>query len=244
MSATIVMPYYRNTKMLRLQMHEWSHYSPSEKTALSAIIVDDGSPQEEAAEHVFRRYAHEVGFRSLRLFKVVPNIPWNQDGARNLGMKHVDTEWTLLTDMDHMLKREQVARFLNFTSHKAKPGEYYMPDREEFDGIAVHPHANSYVMRKDDFWSMGGYDEDFAGVYGSDGNFRKCMRAGLREKGTHEFRLTRWTTAEISDANTRDWGRKDSKFHRSQHPSAEAKSKGPAYKATNHLRFEWNEVVL
>lgn len=242
MSVTIVMPYYENPKMLRLQLHEWRMFTPSEKAALSAVIVDDGSSNVPAEENV-KAYGPDVGFK-IRLFRIVPNIPWNQDGARNLGMKHVDTQWALMTDMDHMIRREQVSRMLNFVSHRTMKGQYYLPHREDFDGRPNHPHANSYVFNVQDFWMMGGYDEDFAGVYGSDGNFRKCMRAGLQERVTSDFKLTRWSGDAISDANTKDWGRKDSSYHRSQHPKIEAKAKGPAYKATNHCRFEWHEVQL
>jgi glycosyltransferase involved in cell wall biosynthesis len=239
--VTIVMPYYENPKMLRLQLHEWRMFRPAENMVLQAIVVDDGSPR-NPAEPVIREYGN-VGFQ-IRLFRIVPNIPWNQDGARNLAMMHVNTEWALLTDMDHMLSRLEVGKMLDFVSHKAVQGCYYMPDRVDWDGKQNHPHANSYIMRKDDFWTMGGYDEDFAGAYGSDGNFRKCMRAGLKELPTHDFKLTRWGSDQISDANTKDWGRKESPFHRSQFPKIEAKAKGPAYKAKNHIRFEYYQVVV
>lgn len=239
---TIVMPYYDNPKMLRLHLHEWSMFTPSQKQALRAVIVDDGSPNAPAEENM-REYGSKVGF-PVRLFRIVPNIPWNQDGARNLGMKNVETDWALMTDIDHMVSRHEVSKMLDFTSHKTMKGQYYMPHRVLFDGMVTHPHPNSYIMNVSDFWSMGGYDEDFAGVYGSDGNFRKCMKAGLQERVTPSWSLTLWPSSAISDANTKDFGRKDSKYHRSHHPKIEAKAKGPAYKATNHLRFDWREVEL
>lgn len=238
-SATIVMAYYENPKMLRLQLHEWARYRIHDKMVLRAVIVDDGSPR-NPAEPVIRQHG-DVGF-PVSLYRIKENKPWNQDGARNLGMKNC-TGWTLMTDMDHMLSRDHVGGMLNLVSHFAKAGEYYMPDRREFDHTPVHPHANSYVMLAEDFWRMGGYDEDFSGVYGSDGNFRKCMRAGLKELRTSKFILTRWPRSAISDADTQDWGRKDSEYHRSQHPKIEAKSKGPAYRASDPLRFTWEQVL-
>ena len=238
MSATIVMPYYENPKMLRLQLHEWRHYRDDLKQYLKAIIVDDGSPR-NPAQPVVEEHGN-VGF-DIKLFRIVPNIPWNQDGARNLAMKHVDDQWALMTDMDHMLKRDQVSRFLDLVS-RAEKGTYYMPQRVDWNGSAMHPHPNSYVFNVQDFWFMGGYDEDFAGCYGSDGNFRRCMRAGLKERTTNLFDLTRWPDNAISDANTKDWGRKDSPYHRSQFPKVEAKCKLPPYKATDHCRFEWSQV--
>jgi hypothetical protein len=233
------MAYYENPKMLRLQLHEWKLYRETDKMALSAVIVDDGSPR-HPAEPVIREHG-DVGF-PIQLFRIKENKPWNQDGARNLAMKHC-TGWTLMTDMDHMLSRHQVPGLRHIVSHEVEAGSYYMPLRRDYDESVMHRHANSYVMLTDDFWRMGGYDEDFSGVYGSDGNFRKCMRAGLRETITDKFHLTRWPSSAISDANTRDWGRKDSPYHRSQFPKIEAKSRGPAYRATNPLRFTWEQVL-
>lgn len=238
MNLTIVMAYYENPKMLNLQLVEWSKYRETDKPALSAIIVDDGSPR-NPAEAVIRGCG-DVGF-PIQLFCIRENKPWNQDGARNLAMTHAKG-WVLMTDMDHMLVRDQVPGFYRSVA-VAQQGEYYMPKRRTFAMEPEHPHANSYVMHAMDFWRMGGYDEDFAGAYGSDGNFRKCMRAGLRECGTNAFALTRWSRDAISDASTVDWGRKDSSYHRSNFILLEAKAKGPAYKAKDHLRFHWDRVL-
>jgi len=238
-SATIVMAYYENPKMLRLQLHEWRMYRETDKMALSAIIVDDGSPR-NPAEPIIRQHG-ECGF-PISLFRIKENKPWNQDGARNLGMKHC-TGWALMTDMDHMLARHEVGGLRHVISHEAVAGSYYMPQRKEFDSSPLHRHANSYVMLAEDFWKMGGYDEDFSGCYGSDGNFRKCMKAGLRELATDRFYLTRWPPSAISDACTHDWGRKDSPYHRSNFVVLEAKSRGPAYRAKDHFRFNWEQVL-
>lgn len=235
------MAYYENPKMLRLQMHEWRTFRPSEKAALCALIVDDGSPRNPARD-VAIAYAGQVGF-PIRVLRINENKAWNQDGARNLAMKNVLTQWALMTDMDHMISRDQVGPMLDFSSHSVRRGEYYMPHRVDFDGKPTHPHANSYVFHVGDFWSMGGYDEDFAGCYGSDGNFRKCARGeGLLEVITPKFKLTRWPREAISDASTTDWGRKDSVYHRSQFPKLEAKAKGPPYKAVSPIRFTWEQV--
>lgn len=239
--VTIVMAYYENPNMLEQQLFEWSTYRKAYQSALSAVIVDDGSPRSPAEEVIRRR--GDIGFK-IRLFRIHENKPWNQDGARNLAMAHA-TGWTLMTDMDHMLERDQLAGLLRCVEH-AKRGEYYMPAYRFIAGLAgviEGAHANSYVMHSEDFWAQGGYDEDFAGAYGSDGNFRKCMMAGLREMLTNDFKLTRYPREVIADASTVDWGRKDSEFHRSRFPKLEAKRKGPAYKAVDHLRFKWEQVL-
>lgn len=237
--ATIAMAYYENPQMLHLHLVEWSKYREEDKALLSAIIVDDGSPRNPAAD-VIKAYGGDVGF-PIKLFRILENKPWNQDGARNLAMTYA-TGWVLLTDMDHMLARGQAPGFLCCVN-AARWVEYYMPDRVTFAMVPEHSHANSYVMHSAAFWKAGGYDEDFSGAYGSDGNFRKCMRSQLRECATHEFHLMRWSRDDISDASTTDWGRKNSAYHRSNFPALEAKSRGPAYKAVDHLRFNWERVL-
>lgn len=245
---TIVMAYYENPTMLALHLEEWEAYPDEYRARMRAIIVDDGSPRSPAAD-VFKAAGYKTEHRlgaglplpfPVNLFRVVPNIPWNQDGARNLGMRKLRTEWALLTDMDHVLRHEQLPGLFGLD---VEPRLYYMPNRCETNGLAVHPHPNSYLMRHGDFWEMGGYDEDFAGSYGSDGNFRRCARgAGLVERGTSAFHLTVYRTEDCFDANTKDFERKGSKYHVGNIPHLRAKARGPLYKATNPIRFEWEQV--
>jgi hypothetical protein len=232
------MAYYENPGMLAKHLAEWTQYDDKDKARLSAVLVDDGSPR-NPAEAAIRAHG-SVGF-PITLLRVLENKPWNQDGARNLAMK-IAEGWTLMTDMDHMLTRYSVGGLLECVK-VAKRCDYYMPQRVDQDGAPEHPHPNSFVMHVDDFWSMGGYDEDFSGVYGSDGNFRKCMRAGLREMNTTLFCLKRYGREAVPDASTTDWGRKESPYHRSRFPKLEAKSRGPAYRAKDHLRFPWERVI-
>lgn len=246
---TIVMPYYENPTMLATHLDEWERYPETVRAHCRAIIVDDGSPRSPAV-NVFDAAGYRTRTGALgsglplpfpvSLFRVVPNIPWNQDGARNLGMKFCRTKWAFLTDMDHLLKADQAERILSLD---AEPGFYYMPSRRETNGDAYHPHPNSFVFDVGDFWKMGGYDEDFAGSYGSDGNFRRCAQgAGLRETRTDHFYLTRFDTADVFDANTKDWPRKGSEYHVGNIPHLKAKARSPVYKAINPVRFEWERV--
>lgn len=232
---TLVYAYYENPGMLRFQLENWGHYPEG----FELIIVDDGSPNYPAAP-IIRAYPIDM---SVQCYRVVPNIPWNQDGARNLGMTHVRTTWAHLLDMDLVLSPLEAAKCLNFSREDAELGEYYMPARVNAAGHAIPPHPNSYLFRRADFWAMGGYDEDFAGCYGSDGNFRKCARAVLREVQTSAWALKMYGRSEINDASTRDFGRKESKFWRPNFPHLEAKRRSPPYKAKNHLRFQWRREL-
>jgi hypothetical protein len=62
---------------------------------MAVIIVDDGSPNYPA-------WGEYIGMK-LSVYRVGVNVRWNQDACRNIGVHHTETQWVLLTDMDHML---------------------------------------------------------------------------------------------------------------------------------------------
>ena len=239
--CSLVMAYYDNADMLLRHFEAWEKYPRELKARMRFIVVDDGSPKRPAwgAYKDFGGLPHTLKFA---LFRVVPNIPWNQDGARNLALKHSETEWTFMTDMDHLLSAEQAARMLTID---AQPKTYYMPDQLLTNGDSLgRPHPNTYLMRTADFWGMGGYDEDFAGYYGSDGNFRRCAQgAGLTEQHTQHFSTTVYRTEDCFDANTKDWGRKGSSLHVAFNQRLMRKKALPPYKAINPIRFAWERVL-
>ena len=245
MTATLLYAYYENPQMLREHLNIWAHYRYDARMQTKFIIVDDGSPRNPACPIVrkFRDDGHDD--LDIRVLRIVPNIPWNQDGARNLGMRVAHTEWVYMTDMDHVVPVNQIEKLLNFANHEAKEGEYYMPASQiKLDGTVLGEHPNSYLFSVRDYWMMGGYDETFAGWYGSDGNFRKNMRAGLKEVQTSAWHTVVYRKEDVFDACTHDFGRKDSPLYRANAPHLEVLRRSPAYKPKNHLRFDWFEETV
>lgn len=239
--CTFVMAYYENADMLMRHFEEWEKYPAALKARMRFVVVDDGSPK-RPAKGAYRDFGGLAPSIRFALFRVVPNIPWNQDGARNLAMKHAETAWAFMTDADHILPADEAAAMLTIDP---EPKTYYMPNQKLVSGESLdRPHPNSYLMRVADFWGMGGYDEDFAGFYGSDGNFRRCAQgAGLLEKHTASFSTTVYRTHDCFDANTKDWGRKGSSLHVAFNPRLMRKKSLPPYKAINPIRFQWERVI-
>jgi hypothetical protein len=239
--VTLVYAYYENPDMLRRHLEEWRQYSIEAKTSISVIVVDDGSPTHSAV-----KVTTEFGYTGvdLRVYRVKEDIPWNQDGARNIGMFEAQTEWCLMMDMDHLLTKSQVDEMLKFVDEKAEPRVYYMPNQHTKDGVDLQrPHPNGYLFRRSDFWAMGGYDEDFAGWYGSDGNFRKCAKGlGLIEAPITDFYTVVYRSTDILDANTK-LSRKDGPMYAPLNPLLNAKRKGPAYYAKNPLRCAYQRLL-
>jgi hypothetical protein len=233
MCMTLVYPYYDNGGMLDIHMETWGGYPDEVKAGLSAIIVDDASPSDPAAPHI-----RDVGF-PVKLFRVHQNIPWNEEGAKNLAMKHAEG-WVLMTDMDHVLTAEEAGAMLG---QEYDPGCFYVPPRVLLSGEPRRPHPNSWVLHADLFWRAGGCDEDFSGWYGCDAFFRRQLESVGRGVQLDHPRLVMYTVDDVPDADTQEWGRKKSPRFVTRHPQFGAKRRKGAPLPTEHLRFDWERVL-
>lgn len=240
---TLVLTYYDNPRMLARQIKEWRKYDPR---TIEVVLVDDCSLQSDAAEEVARAGGagalQEAG--RLQVYRVQVHIPWNQDGCRNLAMREARTPWAFMTDIDHVLPADQVPELLRL-SREGCDGEMYMPDQRLTNGKSLHrPHPNSYLIARRVFWSIGGYDEDFAGYYGSDRNFRdRACAMGLRPVYTPSVHVTVYRSSDITDACTRDLGRKGTEYDVRNVARLVNKGGGRAYVAQDAVRFSWERTL-
>lgn len=233
---TIVMAYYENGGMLDRHLSEWASYPDEYKRHFKAIIVDDGSPIDPAEPHLINQQA---GF-PIELYRIGVDIPWNQNGARNLGMKYADG-WCLMTDMDLLLEKDMVLPVIRMASHK--PFRYFIPARKRaVDGKPYKRHPNSYIIHRDLFWRAGGYDESFCGYYGTDSTFRNRLAQFGERIEVDDIVLTLFGREVIPDASTTAYGRKDSKYYLPNNPAlVERKRAGlPPIKPLN---FPWERVL-
>lgn len=210
MRLSIVMPYYRNPTMLGIHYAFWAGLPDWVKRDFEVVIVDDGSPDEAAVD-----VPRPDGLPALRIFRVLEDRPWHQHAARNIGAHEARGEALLLTDMDHLCTQALIEKACYIDT---ADGAFYVR-RVEFDTGAEtldrfgkpKSHPNTFVMSRELFWKIGGYDEDFCGVYGTDGLFRHRMVAQttfrrLKGAGVEIRRLTR---DMVHDASTRDVVRKE-----------------------------------
>jgi hypothetical protein len=162
---TFVMPYYDNPRFLQQQLRWWRTYPTWLREQISAIVVDDGSPEWPASEALKGR---PLPF-SLRLFRIEQDVPWNWLAARNIGMRAA-SGWCVLTDIDHVVP-QSTAEALVYGHHDA--GTIYAFSRIEHTGERIQPHSASFFLTAEMFWKVGGYDETLSGHYGSDGDWRR-----------------------------------------------------------------------
>ena len=192
---SLVFAYYDNPQMLALQWNKISQYESRVQDRIEVIIVDDASPHSAAAE-VMR----PAPLPHVSIYRVAKDIRWNQDAARNIGAHEARSRWLLLTDIDHVVPAETLSALINM---EKDPSVFYTFGRIKLDGGGVRePHPNSYFMSKELYWSIGGHDEDFAGIYGKDFLFRKRALKKSREVALPSLPLARVGSTLILDAGT------------------------------------------
>lgn len=230
-TVTLVYAYYENGTMLDEHLREWSDYRL--KKRFHAIIVDDGSSKDPAFDHLD---GVDVGF-PIELYRINEDIPWNQDGARNLGMTHANG-WCLITDMDHLLNVKNAKKLV---TRVYDPQVHYVPKREKADGSKHHLHPNSYFLTADTYWKAGGYDESFRGYYGSDSVFKRQLQQ-VSNREIFGVALTLYGQEVIPDASTTNYGRKNSVYHITNSPELMQRRKenpGPI----PPLNFGWERLL-
>lgn len=163
------MAYYENPSMLTLQQDWLTAMREEVRAALHWVVVDDGSPERPA------KLMTAPGLASQRLYRMKQDVPWNQDACRNLGVKLATSKWVFLTDIDHLVPEETLVHLM---STRLPQGVAFQFERQTLASLAsmkLEPykhHPNTWYMRKTLYEAIGGYDERFAGYYGTDGDFR------------------------------------------------------------------------
>jgi len=154
------------------------------------IIVDDGS-EEYPAYNIAKQHPKVP----LKLFKIKEDMGFNSHGARNLAMKHVKSDWALLTDIDRA-SFNNLSIILKRYIDSSKGNEYF-----NWATNKGHHTVNDFCIKVKDFWISGGYDEEFSGRHYGDRLFIDRLNKYLtRTTIPYPVKVTRdarkWVKAE------------------------------------------------
>ena len=223
---TIIYSYYNNSKALGIQIDNWSQYPIELMKKLHFILIDDCSHEKDDLAINFPI--------NLTLLRVTDNIPWNQPGAKNLGFKFATTDWVFTSDIDHVLLPEMCEKIIELKKDK---GIVYFFSRLTDKGESRNPHPNSFLIHKDIFWKLGGYDEDFCGHHGYDDILLKTMiQSNYKTEHLNSINLINYTSLYSPDLN-----RNRRKNKRLLKRKKKQLQKGK-YQNKKILRFNWELV--
>jgi hypothetical protein len=227
--VTLVMAYYENRDMLATQFAALAKMSKEVRKFLRVIVVDDGSPFNPAV-------ASPAGC-PVTIYRIKVDIRWNQDAARNIGVFHAETPWVLITDMDHMVPEQTwqyvtTAELNDYAAYKF--ARVSAPKMDPYK-----PHPNSYLMTRELYQRIGGYDERFAGYYGTDGDFRDRINQAAPVINL-KYPLIRVPREHIHDASTTRYARKSPEDNRIRAIKAE-RAQIPGWRPLN-LSFPYERV--
>ena len=186
-ALNIVYPFYNNYAALQQQIRNWKRYPSELADKVRIIIVDDHSTEPLCIDEPLPM--------KVTILRIDQDIPWNQPGAKNLGFKFVTTNWALTTDIDHVVTSETCQQVLS--EHRDLSTVYYFSRQIVIDNVTTEfrPHPNSFLICRNYFWEVGGYDEDFCGNYGNDDTlFNKLLKKKLKTVRWDHIKLVAFPT--------------------------------------------------
>ncbi len=250
--------------MLRRHLLVWrNEWSSDLKNDVEIVIVDDGSPDDTAADALASMWSSDrAGLPSLSLYRVTEDRPWHQHAARNLGAHVAQAKWLLMTDMDHVVPAATLVEVLRtlpevgkndvltFGRVDAPPTLTWKADhwpefaRSRREDGSLKPHVNSFVVSRERYWKLGGYDEDLCGIYGTDKHWRdRLFGGGTAVHHLDHAPLIRVGREVIPDASTRDVERKASSRSALKKAALARKIAEGRITKTTTLNFPWVRVL-
>jgi glycosyltransferase involved in cell wall biosynthesis len=186
MRLSIVTAVLNSHEVVRRQI---LHYAAMDLPEVEIIFVDDGStpPLQD-----------DYGLANLTIFATNDFRPWTHVTARNTGAKIAKGDYLLLTDIDHIVSRQLIDDCLAFTgdilhfrrefgvlmedgaftqdhdiliSYGVQPGRLHDGSRR------VSPHGNSFCIKRELFWELGGMPAKEADHYPNreDGKLKRLI---------------------------------------------------------------------
>lgn len=207
-ALTLVLPFYRNRGMLAEHQRVWADYAPDLRKRLHVVVVDDCSPVDDALRC---RDLTLDGLASFRAYQIMQKVRWNWLACRNLGMHVATTDWVLLTDIDHVMPAETFTALLDTQLDKRNvyrlsriDAPHPWPYRLQECGIreTKRTHPNTWLMTRQMYDVIGGYDERLSGCYGTDGEFKDRVQASAKAVVLLSDVMIRYGREILADAST------------------------------------------
>ena len=165
---TYILSYYNQKEALKYHINTWNSYSNELKKQIHFQIVDDCS-----LKHPAKPILDDLDISSLNLslYHVKDDLYCNIAGVRNLGAKEASTPWLIILDMDTVVSSVMASQLIDTINKHPKDAHIVYKFNRKVINNPSHiknnqPHPAICLIRKSDYWYIGGCEEDFVGHYG------------------------------------------------------------------------------
>lgn len=195
---TLVYAFWNNPLQANIAMDYYNGLPPDIRAHLHVILTDDCSERRPIVPA-------NLGF-DYREYRVLKHRRWDWLIARNLGMAEAQTEWRLMTDIDHIVPEDSLRYIMN---DELDPKRAYHLSRMTLESatdftkvVPYKKHSDSWLMTGEAFERVGGYDERYSGLYGSSGEFTWRVEQKLGKALQLHVPLWRVGRETVADAST------------------------------------------
>tara|TARA_R110000851_G_scaffold200305_1_gene351488 strand:+ start:3590 stop:4288 length:699 start_codon:yes stop_codon:yes gene_type:complete len=161
---TVNLSFYNQNEVLKQHVLLWKSYSQETKDQFSFCIVDDCSatPADEVLSDI------DLSDIDVKIYRVTEDLDCNIAGVRNLATTVCDTDWMVILDMDTSISEDLAKQMLNLVNigegNCFKFNRRVPSDSSHEKNNQTHPAV--CLLRKSDYWNVGGCEEDLVGHYG------------------------------------------------------------------------------
>jgi len=161
---TVNLSFYNQNDVLVKHVLGWKSWSKELKEKFSFCIIDDCSKTK--AVDVLSEI--DLSDLNLSIYRVQEDLVCNIAGVRNLSAQECKTEWMMILDMDTLISEELASSMIQlcrapkgscFKFNRRVPSNPYHPKNRQ-------PHPAVCLLQLEDYWDVGGCEEDLVGHYG------------------------------------------------------------------------------
>ena len=232
---TICLSYYNQSLNILLKhIENWKSFPNNILDQFKFCIVDDCSkiPIDQMLKDV------DLSNLSIKLYRVKQDLNCNIGGVRNLAATQCSTPWMVILDMDTVIDRKVATSLVEFSRNNMNNNIAFKFNRivpENKNHIKNNkPHPAVCLIRKEDYWNIGGCDEDFVGNYGqTDPHFWYRAKGIISVKEKNSVYLLYYPEGE-------------SNIDRNRKPNQilfDQKKKKQKEWSTDYLRFDWELIA-
>lgn len=191
---SVCFPYHNQPAMLAVQHDHFRNIPKWVADAIEVVVCDDAS--DKPARHDPRAQV------DTRVFRIrPPHIAWSHRCATNIAAHHATGDWLLLTDIDHIVENKTlqhlVAALDTYDTERV-----YTFRRRDRGGNYIKPHPDTWLIHRDMWARIGGWDERYRGLYGQNARIWERVRKHAGEPFPLPFDLVLYTRDIVPDASS------------------------------------------